>query len=367
MIKISQGKNLFKQASASVAKVLSTPLVPDDYAGLFDPLRGRELRGRVVESRQFGQFTEVTLKPSPAFDSEFHAGQFVGLGVQIDGRWQWRCYSITNAPAHKVNEAGKTSPTITLGITAVPDGAVSTHVATRLTPGDIIRLTAPGGNFYLPHPVPEQLLFVTAGAGITPVMSMLRWLCQEMDEDRFPDIVHIHSEREGTLPAPYAEEIAKLSADYCGYALQVWNSSERGRLKMSQLEDLVPDISRREIYGCGPQIMLDALCEIRPEAHIERFSSSAASPDELDKRGGAITFPDLDTVIQCDASATILEAADGAGVSLMHGCRMGICHTCVVTMIEGEAVDTRTGSIHTAGERLRTCSSVPHGDITIKQ
>ena len=367
MFNFSHNKTFLQHASKLLLETLTTPLMPVDYAGLLNPLRGREIRGRVVESRQFGRFTEVTLQTSPSFDSDFHAGQFVGLGVQIEGRWQWRCYSITNAPARTENNPRKSSPTITLGITAVPDGAVSTHVSSKLSPGDVIRLTAPGGNFHLTAPVPAHILFITAGAGITPVMSMLRWLHQEMDDTQFPDVIHIHSERTGKLPAPYTEEIAKLVSDRSKYSLRMWNSSEQGRLKISQLEELVPDVADREIYGCGPQPMLDALCRTFPNAHVERFSSAPEAPGDARKRGGQITFAGLDAVIECDPSTTILEAADSAGVSLMHGCRMGICHTCVASVVDGEAIDTRTGSVHSAGERLRTCSSVPSGDVIIKQ
>ncbi|HIW96127.1 MAG TPA: iron-sulfur cluster-binding domain-containing protein [Candidatus Corynebacterium gallistercoris] len=357
---------LVARALSRLAKALSSPLLPEDYASLFNPLRGRELRGRITNIEYFEEFIELTLLPGPSLTPFFHAGQFIGLGVRIDGRWKWRCYSITNAPADKATNTSKTRA-ITLGITPVPNGAVSTHVTTRLHQGDIIRMTAPGGDFYLPQPFPKKLLFVTAGAGITPIMSMLRWLRQETTPSSFPDVIHIHSERSGRIPGPYASEITALTKTHPTYTLRLWNSAEQGRLSMSQLPTMIPDVQQRQTYGCGPQGLLDELCQTLPQAHVERFSSTPTSDEELAQRGGTITFPDLERQTQCDGSTTILEAAEAAGVSLTHGCRMGICHTCVATITEGEAVDTRTGSVFYTGERLRTCCSVPHGDVSITQ
>src|SRR5699024_9312512 len=145
-------------------KTLTTPLLPTDIAGLFNPLAGRELRGRLEAVSKHGELTTLKITPSRGTQLSFRPGQFIGLGVQIDGRWQWRCFSITNAPRPNLGS-------VTLGIKQVPDGAVSTHIATVARVGDIIRLSQPGGEFYLSHPVPNKLFFLTAGSGITPVIS----------------------------------------------------------------------------------------------------------------------------------------------------------------------------------------------------
>ena len=86
---------------APALRGFTTPLTPTDYATLFDPLRGREIRGRITSVEQHGPFTTLTIEPGPGMVGTFQAGQFIGLGLQIDGRWRWRCYSLTNPPVRK--------------------------------------------------------------------------------------------------------------------------------------------------------------------------------------------------------------------------------------------------------------------------
>ncbi|WP_295646520.1 2Fe-2S iron-sulfur cluster-binding protein [uncultured Corynebacterium sp.] len=440
-----------------MTRTFTTPLTPSDYASLFDPLRGREIRGRIESITHHGDLINLTLTPGPGLPTTFRSGQFIGLGVLIDGRWQWRCFSITDAPRPHLTS-------LSLGIKPVPDGAVSTHVATNAKPGDIIRLTSPGGDFYLPQPVPDKLLFVTAGSGITPVMSMLRWLRQEygaalsqphsdnvssanaFNSDAnapsspttshannpannpatrpavspakspvprpvtFPDVIHIHSQRSTEVPSPYGAELRQLSTQNPSYRLIHWNSEVRGRLNPHSIAGLVPDLDERERFACGPTQLLDAMTDAFPGTHVEHFhvategaatggrirflasagntsrgsadsgrgfpaSTNHATPthpaaescSNPDRGFPATTTCGAHTETDCDGSTTILEAAEACGVQLTHGCRMGICHTCTSTIKEGQAVDIRTGTTHREGERVRTCSAIPDGDIAIEQ
>ncbi|KGM18728.1 oxidoreductase [Corynebacterium auriscanis] len=403
-----------RSATRTLATAFTTPLLPADYAGIFDPLRGREVRGRIQSITHHGDLIDLTLTPGPGMTTTFRPGQFIGLGVLANGRWQWRCFSITDAPRSQLR-------TLSLGIKPVPDGALSTHVATTAKPGDIVRLSAPGGDFFLPRPVPDKLLFVTAGSGITPVMSMLRWLRQEYGVGKntgttkiagldschahdpvhlrptwkpvgdtgaaaFPNVIHIHSQRSEDLPAPYNPELHALAAENPSYQLVHWNSITRGRLDPQIITELVPDIQDRERYVCGPAELLNAMTTAFPGTHVEHFhaatggsamggtirflttSNDAGKNVRADKQGGAGT-QNLGghTETACDGSTTILEAAEACGVQLTHGCRMGICHTCSATITSGQAVDIRTGTTHREGERVRTCSAIPDGDIAIEQ
>ena len=337
-------------------KTLTTPLLPADIVGLFDPLAGRELRGRVEAVSQHGELTTLKITPSRGTPLSFRPGQFIGLGVQIDGRWQWRCFSITNAPRPNLSS-------VTLGIKQVPDGAVSTHIATVARVGDIIRLSQPGGEFYLSHPVPNKMFFLTAGSGITPVISMLRWLKQEYAGEGI-SIRHIHSERGPLTPEPFATELGALNTVLPGYEMQHWDSSSRGRIDPRELANLVPDIAERECFACGPGPLLDDMKKHFPGTRVERFSTRDSTGSAA---GGNIYFSDRQDPVACDSSTSILEAAEGAGVGLTHGCRMGICHTCTATVLDGLVVDARTGQSHREGERVRTCCSIPDGDVRITQ
>ncbi|AHI03600.1 stearoyl-CoA 9-desaturase [Corynebacterium falsenii DSM 44353] len=367
-------RSSIQHATRRLARLLTFPHFPSDYANLVNPLHGRELRGRVVDVSRHPDHAEVTLQPGPGMVTDFHPGQFIGLGVRVNGRWVWRCYSLTNAPApagtrHDSNPGGSNHSTgalLTIGIKPVPDGAVSSHISHTMRPGDIIRLTQPGGDFYLPTPLPHSIAFITAGAGITPVISMIRWLAQEHPTGRaqLPDIIHVHSDSRGTIPAPYQRELTDLAAEHRGYTLLPWNSSERGRLTPDRLRDLIPDITSRERLACGPQPFLDAITAALPGTRTECFHSELAAGAT---DGGTVTLEGTNRTFECSGSTSILEAAEAAGYALPHGCRMGICHTCTAHIVDGSVTDLRSGHVHGAGENVRACSTTPQGAVTVRE
>ncbi|MBC2682528.1 flavin reductase family protein [Corynebacterium anserum] len=343
-------------------EAFTTPLTPVDYVTLVNPLRGREVRGQITSIEKHDDFLSLTLTPGPGMPRTFHAGQFIGLGLQIDGRWRWRCYSLTNAPQRR-------GRSLTVSIKPVPGGLFTQHIADNAEVGQVIRLTAPGGDFYLPQPVPRKLLFLTAGAGITPVMSMLRWLKQEFppqsdsddDSTSFPDVIHVHSERASQPAAPYGEELQTLHNEVPNYHLITWDTTQQGRLTVDTFKDLVPDATTRQFYACGPTQMLDSFHDEFPDMHSEKFFIEV----DGNNHGGDIHFSTLGVSTTSTGSTTVLEAAEAAGVNLMHGCRMGICRTCVTPIEDGAAVDLRDGHTYGPGEQIRTCCTVPAGTLTI--
>src|SRR4051812_41464706 len=163
-----------------LAEFLTTPLLPSDYLDLIDPLRsGADLRGRieavVPETRD-----AATLVIRPGRGWQPHTpGQYVRLGVDVDGVRQWRAYSVTS-------DLTRTDGCITVTVKAIPDGVVSNHLVHRTAPGTIVQLDQATGEFVLPAERPTKTLFVTAGSGITPVMGMLR-------NHELSDVVLVHS------------------------------------------------------------------------------------------------------------------------------------------------------------------------------
>jgi ferredoxin-NADP reductase len=172
-------------ALRTIAGRITTPLLPDDYLKLANPLwSARELRGRVLEvRRETEDSATLVIKPGWGFSFDYQPGQYVGIGLLMDGRWRWRSYSLTSTPT-------KGSRTIAITVKAMPEGFLSTHLVDGVAPGTIVRLAAPQGNFVMPDPAPASVLFLTGGSGITPVMSMLRTLARR---DQITDIVHVHS------------------------------------------------------------------------------------------------------------------------------------------------------------------------------
>jgi stearoyl-CoA 9-desaturase NADPH oxidoreductase len=132
-----------------VAARITTPLLPDDYLHLANPLwSARELRGRVVEvRRETEDSATLVIKPGWGFTSDYQPGQYMGIGLLVDGRWRWRSYSLTSSPVRGAR-------TVTITVKAMPEGFLSTHLVAGVAPGTIVRLAAPQGNFVLPDPAP---------------------------------------------------------------------------------------------------------------------------------------------------------------------------------------------------------------------
>jgi ferredoxin-NADP reductase len=133
-------------------------LLLDDYLGYVSPLWStRAPRGR-VEAVLRETADSATLWIRPGLDWVAHRpGQYVGVGVEVDGVRHWRTYSLTSVPA-------RADGRIAITVKVVPDGLVSTHLVRRVARGTIVRLAPPAGEYVLPDPPPSRLLFVTAGA-----------------------------------------------------------------------------------------------------------------------------------------------------------------------------------------------------------
>src|ERR1700730_15857699 len=305
------GKHRGWDTARAIAERITTPLLPDDYLKLANPLwSARELRGRVLEvRRETVDSATLVIKPGWGFSFDYQPGQYIGIGVLVDGRWRWRSYSLTSSPV-----AGAAGPVtsnwggriITITVKAMPEGFLSTHLVGGVAPGTIVRLAAPQGNFVMPDPAPASVLFITAGSGITPVMSMLRTLARR---GQVTDVVHLHSAPTES-DVIFAAELAELAHDHAGYRLRVRTTRTQGRLDLSRLADDVPDWRDRETWACGPQGMLtDAervwhAHGITDRLHLERFAVSKAGAHG---QGGTVQFARSQKTLTVDGATPLID------------------------------------------------------------
>lgn len=349
-------------ALRKLAARITTPLLPDDYLHLANPLwSARELRGRVLEvRRETEDSATLVIKPGWGFSFDYQPGQYIGIGLLVDGRWRWRSYSLTSSPA----ETSGSPRTVTITVKAMPEGFLSTHLVAGVEPGTIVRLAAPQGNFVLPDPAPPSILFLTAGSGITPVMSMLRTLVRR---NQIGDVTHLHSAPTES-DVMFRAELAALAASQPGYRLQVRETRKQGRLDLAALDQQVADWRERQTWACGPEGMLNQAQKVWSAAgigdrlHLERFAVSKAAPAGA---GGTVTFARSGRAVAADAATSLMDAGEGAGVQMPFGCRMGICQSCVVSLVDGHVRDLRTGAEHEPGTRIQTCVSAASGDCVL--
>jgi ferredoxin-NADP reductase len=341
-----------------LAEAATTPLLPTDYLDLIDPLRsGAALRGRIeAVARETRDAATVVIRPGRDWLPHM-PGQYVRIGIDIDGVRQWRAYSITSV-------LGRDDGCFTITVKAIPDGRVSNHLVHRARPGTIVQLDQAAGEFVLPGRLPARALFVTAGSGITPVMGILRNL-----PEGACDTVVVHS-----APTPedviFGAELRELAA--AGRIRLVERHTDTaGMLDAADLAGLVPDLAERSTWACGPVGMLEALEEhwesagIADRLYTERFRPAVLVTGD----GGEVTFGRSGRTVAAGGGTPILDAAEEAGVLMPSGCRMGICFGCVLPLREGAVRDLRTGEITTAapgdGVLVQTCISAAAGACDI--
>ncbi|MGK5115574.1 ferredoxin reductase [Geodermatophilus sp. CPCC 205506] len=340
-----------------LAELVTTPLLPADYLDLVNPLRpGADLRGR-VEAVHRETPDAATLVIRPGADWRGHvAGQWVRIGIDVDGVRQWRAYSLTS-------HLDRPDGCISITVKAIPDGKVSNHLVHRTQPGTIVQLDQAAGDFVLPVRAPAKALFVTAGSGITPVMGILR------NHPELADVVLVHS----ALTADdvvFGPELRAMAAT--GRIRLVEQHTETaGLLDAAATAALVPDLAERTTWACGPVGLLEALEEHWAAAGLadrlvtERFRPTVVVAGE----GGTVSFARSGTTLEADGATPILDAAENAGVLMPSGCRMGICYGCVLPLREGAVRDLRNGEITTAapgdGVLIQTCVSAAAGACDI--
>ena len=353
-----------------LAEAAVTPLVPADVLDMFHPLRrGADLRGRIVDVHP-ETVDAATILIRPGKDWAGHVpGQYVRIGIDVDGVREWRAYSLTHGP--------RADGLISITVKAVPDGKVSNHLVHEARPGTLVQLEQAAGDFVLSEP-PGKLLFVTAGSGITPVIGMLRNLFPVTDSGvvRLPrsrdlDIVVVHV-APTEAHSIFLDNLRDLGASG---AIQLVDRYDdvHGILDVADLGTLVPDLAERTTYACGPAGLLDALEAHHDEAGLSLQTEQFRTTTLVTGEGGTVTFAKAGTVVEADGSTPILTAAEDAGVLMPSGCRMGICYGCVLPLREGAVRDLRNGALTTVqpgesdngGVLIQTCINAAAGPCDI--
>jgi ferredoxin-NADP reductase len=356
---------LHRVLRSGLLEALAYPHGVDGYIELVRPLRVRhDVRAEVTAVRhQTSKSVTVTLRPNRNWRG-LRAGQFVGLSVTIDGVRETRPYS----PAGSQQAA---AGTLELTVSTHPEGKVSRHLRDHARPGMVVGLTQAEGEFVLPEPRPERVLLISGGSGITPVMAMLRTLCEEGFQGEIGFLNYARS-RELAL---YGDELHRLAEQ--NRRIRIARRFTRdpqaklaGRFRREHLRAVISDHRRATPFVCGPPALIESVRDVwardrLPEPAVETFT---APPLRLDTEAaeGFVNF----LASGCQAANSgmpLLEQAEDAGLAPEHGCRMGICNTCSTRKRTGSVRNLLTGAISSgADEQIRICVSVPLGDVAVE-
>jgi ferredoxin-NADP reductase len=342
---------------------LNDPAAIDDLVGLVRPSFSlTKIRARVVGARREtpGARTLV-LEPNRNWPGHA-AGQHVLVEAEIGGRRLQRTFSLSSAP--------RADGRLEITVKRRDGGHVSAWWNGDAQIGDVVTLSAPAGDFVLPAALPSRLVMISAGSGITPVMAMLRAL-DDTARNGAPvpevDFVHVARSNADTI---FAGELGTLSARNAWLHLSLHFTSESGRLSDSDWSRLARNAGEAPAFVCGPAAFMESARRAWRDAgtagplHMEHFG--LAPSEHATGEGGEVTASRSGATFTARAGQSLLEAAEAAGLRPKHGCRMGVCHTCICRRTSGTTVDLRDGRVSSEpGQIIQLCVSAPQTAVTL--
>jgi ferredoxin-NADP reductase len=310
----------------------------------------------------------------------FVPGQFLNLAFWIGGARMNRSYSISSSPRQR--------DYVDLTVRREPRGAVSRHILDLLQVGDEIEAGGPVGRFTFNGTEAESIVLVSGGVGITPMMSITRYLT----EQSWPgEIFFIYTCR---TPADliFADEIAALQRRNPKLRVAVtmtraegtdWKGP-RGHLTKDLLTQTVPNLTSRRIHLCGPPSMMDSAKGLLRELGVppdqvktESFGTPKplpAAPGTIPKpvapaTGPLVTFSKNNKASRIHVDQTILELSEELGIGIEFSCRVGTCGVCKVKMTSGEvdmAVEDSLDADDTANGIILACQAKPKSAVAVE-
>ena len=359
-----------------------------------------------------------TFVADPPVLFSYKPGQFVTLELEINGEQVLRSYSISSTPSrpHTLEITVKRVPAPAEALHVSP-GLVSNWLHDNLTVGSQIKLSEPLGKFTCqtdsPQKPAQKLLFISAGSGVTPMMSMSRWIADTVQQS---DVVFFHCART-SRDVVFRQELEMMAARLPNFRLALSTTRSElgqpwfgftGRITASLLQMIAPDFQERTVYVCGPNGFMQGSKTLFEELgfpmqnyHEESFGAprkiKAQKPEKAESLpiGGAIAqpphrpavpvsapssgkeasqpvvlFAQSGKQVACDGADSILELAEQEGIKIRSNCRQGVCGACKKRKLEGEVKyesepDALEQSDRDAGYIL-ACIAAPVGRVVIE-
>ncbi len=306
-------------------------------------------------------------------------GQFLSIELPVNGTLQRRCFTIASSPTQR--------EWCELTIKREPGGVVSRYLHEQAKPGMLLRVSGPGGKFTFTGEEASGIVLIGAGVGITPLMSVIRYLADRKWAGPI-DLVY-SAQKEGEII--FREELCSLRRTLPKLRTTItltqetgadWKG-ERGRISGELLQRSVGNFGGKRIHLCGPVAMTDHLRELLMECgadaaqiHAESFGGAPAKTKPIGGDGGghggaigSVTFAESGKSIPVNNGDTVLELASAAGVLIDRGCLAGVCGRCRVRLLSGDVqcgVDDGLTDTDRAGGYILSCQSRPRGNVAVE-
>lgn len=313
---------------------------------------------------------------------DYQPGQFVTLDLPVPGGNVQRTYTISSSPSRPLS--------ISVTVKAQATSIGTRWMLDHLKPGMRIKAYGPSGIFSFHRHPAQKYLFISAGSGITPMMSMTTWA---WDSGEMPDIAFVHAAKRPS-EIIFRERLEQFANRVPGLKLRftveepdpfrTWHGFQ-GRLSQIMLGLMAPDYLEREVFCCGPEPFMQSVREMlvsigydMDRYHQESFGApvrkeSDAEPitdvvPDADTRA-AVTFTASGVTAACAETDTVLAVARKAGLNIPSGCTFGLCGTCKVRKSAGEVHMVHNGGIsddEIAEGFILACCSNPIGRVSVE-
>lgn len=392
-------------APAPTSPPVMEPVLPAPTAT--QPWNNEDVQGiccRIVDETSDVKTFYFIAEPQKLF--HYAPGQFINLQVEINGQSVIRPYSISSSPTrpHHLSITVKrvASPS---DLPGAPAGLVSNWLHDHLKVGDRVKFIGGAcGDFTCLPNLPPKLLLISAGSGITPMMSMSRWVHDTLVDC---DVVFLHSAR-NVDDIIFRTELETMSAQMPNFHLAVTLTQQprgrawmglTGRISEVLLQFAAPDLHDRAIFVCGPDSFMRSVRSLLKTLQFpmqnykeESFGGRPSTPmhsvpvpdlqpaSERDTFTGqvsvvetgapAIHFTQSDQRVTTDGTASILEVAEQEGIAIRHACRVGACGACKIRIHKGKvrydaAPKALSATDEKAGYAL-ACVGYPVNDVAIE-
>jgi len=332
----------------------------DGWLELIDPMLSiDEIRAEVTERfDETPDTTSIWLQANRSWTGH-QAGQHVTLRVEHDGVRRIRAFSISSAPDR--------SRRLRLTVKRQPGGLVSNAICDRLSVGDVVTLSEPVGGFGRAAARHDKLMMISAGSGITPMMSLLIEL-QRSAPDTSVVLVHVCRSAQDRI---FAEALLALAAEWPALELHWHYTAKQGRPSPADLLANVPDIGERHSLLCGPPTFMEEVrrhfASIRQlyRLECEYFGAPVTAP-QADAAHYAVHLSGRERSFQAAAGVSLLSQAESAGEHPPYGCRIGICQNCKCRKASGSVVNLLTGRRSSEpGEWIQLCINAAASDVVL--
>jgi hypothetical protein len=328
--------------------------------------------------------------PLPAFKP----GQFLTFSLEIAGssvdrRAITRCYSLSDRPEparYRITVKRVAAPA---GQTGVPPGVASSHLHDRVQVGAILQVKAPSGHFHVDPDPGVPAVLIGGGIGITPMMSMLRWILVEQPGRP----THLYYGVRNAQDLAFGSVLKELAATHPQFHLNVVygrpgpgdaigrDFHHAGHIDLELLKRTLPH-GRHQFYVCGPPPMMESLVPALAEwgvpeqdIHFEAFGPASVKTGRAAHRE-AVSGPDASFEIDFQRSGrtlvwegqdeTLLDFAERHAVAVDSGCRSGGCGSCETRLVSGTVRYAQAPDHDVAPGHCLLCVGTPTSSLVLE-